>query len=277
MFFLPSTVAIEAITADVKRIEGWVQTEAEKFSDTIEKRRNLEIDAFVEQMRLKDEKLESFRWKMLSMEIESKRLMSHVENLDQDMSQLRHENMKLEKLLFERQEAFNTLKAQLRPQIDQTTTSNDVSIDKIVDTQNLEKDEAIKEEAVPGKENPEFEQQKNVKAEALMEETSVSPEKVETLDKSPSPSNIKTSNSPWRMDLQALGVSYKIKRLKQQLLMLERLTGKQENSEQKEVKGFDLLTSLLNKQISRYQSLQSKIDEICKRMVSFISIPIFSL
>ncbi|CAK9146549.1 unnamed protein product [Ilex paraguariensis] len=76
------------------------------------------------------------------------------------------------------------------------------------------------------------------------------------------------------MDLHALGVSYKIKRLKQQLLMLERLTGKQESYEDSEsndyghigMRGFYTLMSLLNKQVSRYQSLQGKTDELCKRM-----------
>lgn len=79
------------------------------------------------------------------------------------------------------------------------------------------------------------------------------------------------------MDLQALGVSYKIKRLKQQLLMLERLMGKQESSENVKskddgrngIKGFLSLVSLLTKQVGQYQSLQEKADDLCKRMVSF--------
>ena len=98
---------------------------------------------------------------------------------------------------------------------------------------------------------------------------------VDSVDKSvlPGQSLSKTKNTSWRMDLHALGVSYKIKRLKQQLLMLERLTGKQESGEDMEggdngMKGFLLLISSLNKQVSRYQSLQGKIDDLCKRMVS---------
>ncbi|KAJ6376404.1 hypothetical protein OIU76_025528 [Salix suchowensis] len=58
--------------ADVKRLEGWVRSEAEKYAAAIEKHHHLEIGAFAEQMRLKDEKLEAFRWRTLSMEIESK-------------------------------------------------------------------------------------------------------------------------------------------------------------------------------------------------------------
>jgi hypothetical protein len=58
--------------------------------------------------------------------------------------------------------------------------------------------------------------------------------------------------------------------------MLERLTGKQDSGEhignsdeaKTGIKGFKLLMSLLNKQVNRYQSLQGKTDELCKRMVS---------
>ena len=79
-----------------------------------------------------------------------------------------------------------------------------------------------------------------------------------------------------KMDLHALGVSYKIKRLNQQLLMLERLTGKQESVEvkgkdeqgQTGMKGFLVLLSSLDKQVSRYQSLQEKTDDLIQRMVS---------
>ena len=72
--------------------------------------------------------------------------------------------------------------------------------------------------------------------------------------------------SSWKVDLHALGVTYKIKRLNQQLLMLDRLTGQQENSE---IKSFSLLISFLKKQVSRYHSLQEKTDDLSKRMVSF--------
>lgn len=86
---------------------------------------------------------------------------------------------------------------------------------------------------------------------------------------------IKKNKSLWKMDLHALGVSYKIKRLSQQFVMLERLTSKQEpagNSENNDngrsgMRGFRALMSLLNKQVARYESLQGKIDDLCKRMV----------
>ncbi|KAJ6373582.1 hypothetical protein OIU78_029293 [Salix suchowensis] len=107
----------ELVAADGKRLDGWVCSEAEKYAAANEKRHHLEIDAFAEQMRLKDEKLEAFRWRMLSMEIESKRLQSHIEGLNQDVSQIRHENMKLEALLMERQKELTYLKDQFKVQI----------------------------------------------------------------------------------------------------------------------------------------------------------------
>ncbi|XP_037496659.1 interaptin isoform X2 [Jatropha curcas] len=290
-----------AINTDVKRLEGWVRWEAEKYATSIEKRHHLEIDAFVEQLRLKDEKLEASRWRMLSMEIESKRLQSHVEGLNRDMSQLRRDNMKLEALLLERQEELNALKEQFAVQVkhqicqkkDLDLSAPDADNLKAVKREPAEMNRETKENliAMPqekdaDKEEPACDNQsKNTifivqSPEKEFEEEkdkSASPLEVDPIEKSPSPSQplIKANNTPLRMDIQALGVSYKIKRLKQQILMLERLTGKQESEEQtenndaaqNEIKGFQLLTFLLNKQISRYQSLQGKTDELCKRML----------
>ncbi|VFQ72653.1 unnamed protein product [Cuscuta campestris] len=85
------------------------------------------------------------------------------------------------------------------------------------------------------------------------------------------PSNADINNpATWKMNLHALGVSCKIKMLKQKLLMLERLTGKQAQFEKDNdsvrlnIQGFYLFMSVLNKQLSRYESLQEKIDDLCR-------------
>ncbi|XVF10085.1 hypothetical protein REPUB_Repub07fG0152800 [Reevesia pubescens] len=299
----------DLVTADVKRLEGWVRAEAEKYATVIEKRHHLELDAFAEQMRLKDEKLEAFRWRLLSMELESKRLQSHAEGLNQDVSQLRQDNMKMEALLLEREEELDSLKEQLASQLKplscQKTNLLNFSLHdpalthdyfwpkvKIIKKKSTEKEHetkttlpsqerhAEKEEAIQS-----YNETKNTRLivqspEKEFEEEKEYPnpgpiqkETIGSVDNSalPGQSLSKTKNTPWRMDLQALGVSYKIKRLKQQLLMLERLTGKQESGEDMEggdngMKSFLLLISSLNKQVSRYQSLQGKIDDLCKRM-----------
>ncbi|KAG5251118.1 myosin heavy chain, cardiac muscle [Salix suchowensis] len=306
--------------ADVKRLEGWVRSEAEKYAAAIEKQHHLEIGAFAEQMRLKDEKLEAFRWRTLSMEIESKRLQSHIEGLNRDVSQIRHENMKMEALLLERQEEITELKRQLKLEIEtqfcqkaslsssledpaivhDAICSNGKNVMKEATENDQEKKVNLMEtsqETNPEKEDDddeglqnqfknviktvqspekEFEEEKDVASHGGTQEASGSPVVVDTVEKLAltSQSLMKTNNSPWRMDLHGLGVSYKLKRLKQQLLMLERLAGKQESGEhignsdeaKTGIKGFQLLMSLLNKQVNRYQSLQGKIDELCKRM-----------
>ncbi|XP_052187823.1 uncharacterized protein LOC127798347 isoform X2 [Diospyros lotus] len=303
--------------ADVKLLEGWVQSEAEKYSTLVEQRHHVEINAFAEQLRLKDEKLEAFEWRFLSMELEIKRLKSHIEGLNHDLSQLSQENMKLEALLLDRQAEINSLKQQsvlqLDPQGCQTTKLNSCPSGLALGYQNIwskvkiikmkpeDKEQEtmtpldISQEAESRKENkPSMKSQpkeitqsylcpeKKFKEERddvfdpdPIQDEHVSPEETEIVEKSSSSQYLSNpASSPWKMDLHSLGVSYKIKRLKQQLLILERLTGKREICEDNEgddnekdgIREFHMLMSLLNKQVNRYQSLQGKTDELCKRM-----------
>ncbi|CAL1366375.1 unnamed protein product [Linum trigynum] len=265
--YSPDGMAAEL--ADVRRLEGWIRTEAERYAAAIEKRHHVEIDAFVEQLRLKDEKLEAFRRKFLSTQIESNRLQSHLESLNQELYRLRHENMKLEASLLQSKEEVSCLQQQaIMSQSEQQP---------LVTISHQPKNEIMMAVESPEKE---FEEEKHVTEQGpTINEGSPSSmaeiESVKSIATSSKALVINTngsSNNPWRMDLQALGVSYKIKRLKQQLLMLERLTGKQESGEEDSgdqengVKGFLMLISLLNRQINRYQTLQAKTDELCKRM-----------
>ncbi|BFG23490.1 hypothetical protein CerSpe_097640 [Prunus speciosa] len=302
---------------DIKQLEGWVRSEAERYAAVIEQRHHLEMDAFVEQLRLKDEKLETYRWRLLSMELESKRLESHVEGLNKDMAHLRHNNMKLEALLLEREEELTSLKEQFASQLrflnsqkNLNSTAYDSSVVNdplwhkfnIISRKADEEDQNTKrtlmeqsqeqdikkEEETPSSSqckdvilkiqspDKEFEVDKDVAYEGTSQEGSESSVEVNGTEKLASPTHASsTNNSLWRMDLQALGVSYKIKRLKQQLLMLDRFTGKHEGAEdhtesnddgQSGIKGFLLLMSLLNKQVGRYQSFQGKVDDLCHRM-----------
>lgn len=113
------------------------------------------------------------------------------------------------------------------------------------------------------------------------EENDVSMEEIPTTHLMQKQSLNTTNSSIRKMDQHAFRVSYKIKRLKQQLVLIERLTGWQANGEGTEIgddsendsmKTYPSLTSLLNKQVGRYQSLQEKTDGLCKRMVSIIFI-----
>lgn len=313
------------IIGDVKRLEGWVRSETERYTALLDQRHDLEIDAFAEQLRLKDEKLEVLQWRLLSMELESKKLQTFVEGLNKDMSQLRHNNMKMESLLLERDEELTSLKEQFSSQLrslncqknNMECSPNDSAAvhnvvwpeDKIIESPPEEEEEETK---IICMETPQYENIKeedgtvsqnqvkdvnlmvqspdresdvqNASPEGLIDERSASTLEGDATDKLASlplkgeqPLN-KTDSNSWKMDLHALGVSYKIKRLKQQLSMLEKLEGKKvscEFSEKKDcsensTKGLTFFLSLLNKQVGRYQSLQTKVDHLCKRMVSYI-------
>ncbi|KAI3990755.1 hypothetical protein MKX01_023055 [Papaver californicum] len=94
MKFPPPTVADDTRWKKmVNLLEGWVEPETERKTNIIEQRHRLEIDAFVEQLRLKDAKLEAFNWRFLSLELESRRLQSHIEGLGQDLSHLKEETL----------------------------------------------------------------------------------------------------------------------------------------------------------------------------------------
>ncbi|KAL7183595.1 hypothetical protein ACSBR2_025897 [Camellia fascicularis] len=299
---------------DVKQLEGWVRSEAEKYANLVEQRHHLEINAFAEQLRLKDEKLEAFRWHLLSLELESKRLQSHIEGLNHDLSQLRQENVKLDALLLDQETEVNLLKQQLEPLSCQKTDlnsfsqnqaigyetvwskvniikrkpgdreqeTNSMDISQEVEHQKEEESSSTRQskDIILTVQSPEkeFEEEKDVALDpSSIREFHASPEEVDIVENSASSSQCSSKSivSPWKMDLHALGVSYKIKRLKQLLLMIEQLIGKHERCEDREgdddnaqvgINGLHILMSLLNKQVSRYESLQGKIDELCKRM-----------
>lgn len=306
-----------AIPANAKRLEGWMRAEAERYATLIEQRHHLELDAFAEQMQLKDEKLEAFRWQLLRTELEMKQMQAHVEGLVKDVTQLRHDKMRLETLLLEREDELTSLKEQfaskLRPlnysrnnsnlppqssELAQDAVWSKVKVvkrkpgEKVLEMMETLVEEDCEKEVqclphdrlkssnllVQSPEN-EIEEEKGVSREdSPIPMQNQSPNKVEadTSEKMASTSQtLSTSEqSLWKMDLHALGVSYKIKRLKQQLVLVERLTGRKANDEQAEItddssvgmKAYLSLTTLLNKQVGRYQSLQEKTDDLCKRM-----------
>ncbi|XP_059304579.1 uncharacterized protein LOC132056410 isoform X2 [Lycium ferocissimum] len=300
---------------DDEHLEKWVRSEAEKYSVAVEQRHHLELDAFAEQLRLKDERLEAFRWRLLSMELESKRLQSHIEVLDHDLAQLRQDNTKLDALVLNREVELQSLKQQLAEyfHLPDSHKSNANVCPKDQDKANhtvWSKVTLIKtklgEKEQETKNRPKETSQKvknGRKVETRTNDTNkdiiltlqpptkeigegkdlnasraeyFSTEDAQNAEKSTSEHDSKTQKkkSVWKMDLHALGVSYKIKRLNQQFVMLERLTGKLElsgNSENNDngrssTRGFHALLSLLNKQVARYESLQGKIDDLCKRM-----------
>lgn len=267
------------LAEDIRQLEGWVQCEAEKYASVLEKRHELEVNAFAEQLRLKDEKLEAFRWHSVSMDIELKRLQSHIERLGHDLRELKEKNKKVEALLGDRESELRVLKEQMESEIQLRTpktqkvysNSNSLSPSHPLAT---EHDQEVRSEEMPEEDvfkdtmltvqspDKEFEDMKDASLDLM-----AIGEQCRRKEDICSAENI--SSSTWKMDLHALGVFYKIKRLKQQLLMFERLSGKREsceNSECDDKRQFYSLMSLINKQVTRYQSLQEKANDICKRM-----------
>lgn len=112
------------IAASVKQLEDWVRQETEKYISILEQRHYTEIDSFSAQMRLKDEKLEACRWRLLSMELESKRLQSHIEAFD---SQFREEKMKLESMLLDKENELKSLKEEFNLHTQHFQMSNSYS------------------------------------------------------------------------------------------------------------------------------------------------------
>ncbi|AES72515.1 hypothetical protein MtrunA17_Chr3g0126961 [Medicago truncatula] len=315
--YLPQRNEDLSIPANAKRLEDWVRAETERYATLIEQRHHIELDAFAEQMRIKDEKLEAFRWQLLRTELETKQLQSHLEGLVKDVTQLRHDKMKLESLLLEREDAINSLKDQfasklrpsncfrnnsnLSPQSSEITQDPVWSRVKIVKRKpgekQLEMMETLTEEVCEKEVQPlNHDQFDDANSQVQSPENKIEEEKHVCREDNPTPVQYQSPNHieidtaekigstskpfndakqfQWKMDLHALGVSYKIKRLKQQLILIERLTGMQNNDEHAEInedskvgmKAYLSLITLLNKQIGRYQSLQEKTDDLCKRM-----------
>ncbi|KAG1346414.1 putative trichohyalin [Cocos nucifera] len=316
----------EEVGDDFERLQDWVRFETEKYATVLEQRHYTEMEAFTEQLRVKDGKLEAFRWQLLSMELESKRLQSHMEGLDRNLSHFKEENLKLEALLLDKEKELKSLKDKIRYLVQRCQKNNsnyfprsEVKLTKRIqrekdqesktnlvrDTQKAgslvlemdawnasEETQLIQLESHRNRElmcrvstatdtaaiSPTYRAQSadNFEGNAItcVNETPLEePKRGESISRDEAESIILTSPSPkeeieeekevtmdpgnvpltnsfqedadiddkyssvgpsimkkdssWRMDIHALGVSYKIKRLKQQLLVLEKLTASQ--------------------------------------------------
>lgn len=72
-----------------------------------------ELNAFSRQMRVKDEKMDYFRWHMMNMEKDSKRLQSEIAILNHNLKQTREEKFALESLLIEKNRDLKSLREKL--------------------------------------------------------------------------------------------------------------------------------------------------------------------
>lgn len=245
----------------------------------IGKKQEIEIGVLPEH-----EKIEALCLHLMNSELESNRLRSCIEGQSQEMSQSRHNNTKVEESVAMRKQHFKTqLKSFMSHKNNTSYRRKNTKAEELqVQERVFGPKEGSKEHATEkGRESYSPDELRHLTlkaaqsdAEEESEKDILLPENGKADGKEESESQpSSTNNPPWRMDLHALGVSFKIKRLRQQLMMLERYIGKQESQEIDKISSSDtgkrallLLITLLNKQVTRYQSLQEKIDGICKKM-----------
>lgn len=79
----------------------------------LEQKHWLELNAFSRQMRVKDEKIDYFRWHMMNMEKDSKRLQSEIAILNHNLKQTREEKSLLESMLNEKNRDLKSLRERL--------------------------------------------------------------------------------------------------------------------------------------------------------------------
>ncbi|KAJ6851291.1 interaptin [Iris pallida] len=331
--YLSSNSRQDLVTADIEHLQNWVRLEVEKQTSILEQRHYEEVEAFVEQMRVKDEKLAAIRWRIVSMEVQSKWLHSRIEALDGNLSQSRADNLKLQARLLDREEEIKSLKERFGVSVHQKNSNSGYSSDswsemRLREKKSTEKDRdrknyrdrtvhdivtissvdsaaaashrlrinEISSEGAESLESSSGEQEKSITLVTLYPSEIVEEDKEVTVDSGHSrmqksshkevlcatksatvPKPLMKKDSSGKMDIQALGVAFKIKRLKQQLLVLEKLAGmdhnvvndsdgSDDNKQQQPPKGFVLVVSLLNKQVKRFQSLEEKTDDLCRRM-----------
>ncbi|CAL4949301.1 unnamed protein product [Urochloa decumbens] len=358
-------------------LQEWFQMETEKYTAMIKHRHAAEVEAFTEQLRLKDEKLEAFRWRAVSTDVEAARLRSRIQDLEERLAQHKKHAAALEALLLDREEESRALKDQLEalqakalgaaicaaagdedddddddaagdrcipcspvnihrtlsgeadgpsPGSPRTKLNEPPSPDghKVFDVEAAEaalvvpvrelalaaaatRVEHERHDATARRsfrsEIEEFSEEKevctdpgNARAQARTssshsQEATSSELALVVVPPPPPPPEQQKGSAAWKTDIHALAVSYKIKRLKQQLLVLEKLAAA-EGKEKEEAAAaaaarssageagcsssgsrlqqprsrYQTMMNFLSKHVKRYQSLDDKIDDLCARM-----------
>ncbi|XP_062213081.1 uncharacterized protein LOC133913826 [Phragmites australis] len=98
---------------DDKPAVEWFQMETEKYTAMIKNRHKTEVEAFTEQLLLKGEKLEAFRWRAVSMDVEATRLRCRIQELEGRLAQHEQHSAGLEALLLDREKENISLKEKL--------------------------------------------------------------------------------------------------------------------------------------------------------------------
>ncbi|KAM0881089.1 hypothetical protein ACQ4PT_033161 [Festuca glaucescens] len=338
-----SNVDDKPVVEEYKDLQEWFHMETGKYTSMIRQRHSAELEAFTEQLRLKDEKLEAFRWRAVSMDAEAARLQCRIQELEGSLSQNEKHGAGMEALLMDRENENTSLKEELVAFRSEALDSSEpfsptiadyeegsrnssghcipcspVKIQQLTDSREANHVEGNEITAYVGHDHANIIE---LNESVLINDTSaaarrsidecrrvptdqscrseIEEEKKACTDpgkKRARPSSAVSASSDearseapehkasaCRVDIHALAVSYKIKRLKQQQLVLEKLAadaaaaegGKEEATMSSEANGsggtqdprsYQLMISFVSKHVKRYQSLENKIEGICSRM-----------
>uniref|UniRef100_A0A0E0JJZ8 Uncharacterized protein n=1 Tax=Oryza punctata TaxID=4537 RepID=A0A0E0JJZ8_ORYPU len=352
----PSHVDDKPVVEEYQDLQEWFKMETEKYTSMIRHRHSTEVEAFTEQLRLKDEKLEAFRWRTASMDVEASRLRSRLQELEARLSEQEQRRAALEALLVARDDENRSLRERLAASdmartldvvVDDTEVcaataddgggcehrvpcspegaeavdarlalaeiqllepvSPDEHTNKVFDMEETEAHDveisvqndvsAVSPDDLVEHDHPPIAPARNSYTCEIEEEKEVftdqgNARRRDSTDRQEVPSSSslalvvavppeqRTTSS--KMDIQALAVSYKIKRLKQQLLVLENLPAAAAGSKDTVTtttmpstntaaaasypRSYQMMVSFLSKHVKRYQSLEDKIDDLCTRM-----------
>uniref|UniRef100_A0A0D9V1X6 Uncharacterized protein n=1 Tax=Leersia perrieri TaxID=77586 RepID=A0A0D9V1X6_9ORYZ len=336
------------VVEEYQDLQEWFKMETEKYTSMIRQRHAAEVEAFTEQLRLKDEKLEAFRWRAASVDAEASRLRSRIQELESRLSELEQRRSELE----QRGAALESLLAAFQPQarvLDDDkddaeifptgggggqenpipwspspeaveaasarvaeirllepvsppdehrntvfdmgpTLAHDVVATSVQNERELVVEHETPRQIVPARNSYtcEIEEEDEVftdragNARSRDSSTDRNSLALVVAAPPPPPEQQRSSASNSKMDIQALAVSYKIKRLKQQLLVLENLAAAASSSAAADKndtttttaaaakpqypRSYQTMVSFVSKHVKRYQSLEDKIDDLCTRM-----------
>jgi len=117
-------------------LKQWLQVVKVHHAQHLEKRHAREVDAFERQMRLKDERLESFRRQLLSMESSFTKMKSDLEELKNKLAIAVEEKSKAERAVELKDKEVHTL---LKTMLQQNGDHDAMDLDQLSDHDTLQR------------------------------------------------------------------------------------------------------------------------------------------
>ncbi|KAG0587963.1 hypothetical protein KC19_2G205000 [Ceratodon purpureus] len=112
-------------------LKQWLEVVKNQHAQHLEQRHWRELDAFERQMRLKDERLESFRWQLLSMESEFSKMKSELEMLKSRLAMAVDEKCRAERAVEVKDKELRALMKTSMLQNSEGSSSPDPRLDQL--------------------------------------------------------------------------------------------------------------------------------------------------